>query len=191
MPIKKYSKVKFAFRKELIIILAVIVVMVIATVLLQLPSKEDKFIKEWSSAGSSIVENDLYETISFDKLDNVLDKAEGVVFVYFATSSDETSVTNFDVIMSQADLFGVEKVYLVDAKNYQGDREEDAELDEKLTAIENRFTAEDGTAISLDYTPNLWAFENGKLVKEINHDLIDTNGDWKEACKQVLILARQ
>ena len=44
MAIKKYSKVKFTLRKELIFILAAVVVLVVATILLNLPNEEDKFL---------------------------------------------------------------------------------------------------------------------------------------------------
>ena len=42
-------------------------VMVLATILLLQPTKDQKFVSKWSGAGSSIVENKLYEEIDFDE----------------------------------------------------------------------------------------------------------------------------
>ena len=71
MAIKKYSKVKFTLRKELIIILAAIVVLLVATILLNLPNEDEKFITKWQEAGAQITENHLYEEISYDEVDVV------------------------------------------------------------------------------------------------------------------------
>ena len=72
MAIKKYSKVKFTLRKELIIILAAIVVLVVATILFNLPNEEEKFLTKWNENGAQITENHLYEEVSFDELKGIL-----------------------------------------------------------------------------------------------------------------------
>ena len=70
MAIKKYSKVKFTLRKELIFILAAIVVLVVATILLNLPNEKEKFIDKWTEAGASTASEtayELFEEVSLDE----------------------------------------------------------------------------------------------------------------------------
>lgn len=183
MPIKKYSKVKFTLRKELLFILAAIVIMVVATILLQLPSKEEKFNKKWN-----LQDNMLYKEVSINDLDNVLEdkKATDTVFVLFVLPKDSATSTHLTLIETIAEEFDVKRVYLVDATfATKGDREIDDKFNEKLEKIENQFTNSDDVTITLDNVPNFWAFQDSKLVKEINQDKIEAEGDWYSAAIEV------
>ena len=114
MPIKKYSKVKFTLRKELIIIAAAIVVMIVDTILFNLPNKEEKFLEKWNAAGSQITENMLYEDVDFEDLNDVTN-VDQYVFVLYASTEDTTSVSVFDSVYSLAlNTYELETVYLVD-----------------------------------------------------------------------------
>lgn len=182
MAIKKYSKVKFTLRKELIIILVAVVVMIVATILFNLPNKEEKFLEKWNAAGSTITENMLYEEVDFEELEELV-KANENVFVLFASTADANSVAVFDKVYSMAlNTYEIDKVYLVDSEFVVGkDREKDAEFDAELKAIEAKFAG-----ITLDQTPNLWVFRSGKLVAEANQDLIaDKSNDWTAAIVQI------
>ena len=188
MAIKKYSKVKFTLRKELVIILSVILLMVVATILLLQPTKEQKFVAEWSTAGSTIVENTIYEKVDFDDLDEKI-AGEEVTFVLFAHSANAEAVKVFDIVLNLASTLDIEKVYLVDSAFAEGDREEDTELDAKLAEIEAKFVGADDSKISLSEIPNLWAFQSGKLVAELDQDLIEAEAsDYTAACLKVLSL---
>ena len=184
MAIKKYSKVKFTLRKELIIILSAIVVLVVATILLNLPNKEEKFVTKWSEAGSSIAENRLYEETSFDDLDSIL-AANEITFVLFATPSNADSVTQFDAIMNKASTYDLEKVYLIDSEFALGNREEDADLDAQLKEIEAEF------GISLDSVPNFWVFEGTKLVGAADDFKVSDAIDWNLALAQLLVNTKE
>ena len=183
MAIKKYSKVKFTLRKELIIILSVIVAMVVATILLLQPTKSQKFVSKWSGAGSTIVENTLYEEIDFDDLDKIIASNE-ITYVLFAHVGDENAVKVFDSVINLSSGLDVEKVYLIDSEFAVGDREEDADLDAELKVIEEKY------GITLDI-PDLWAFQSGKVVAELNQDLIEEKTDYTEAIKRVLLLNKK
>ena len=189
MAIKKYSKVKFTLRKELIFILAAVVVLVVATILLNLPNEEEKFLSKWQEAGSTITENTLYEEVSFDELRSILDGKENneYTFVYFATPSDSTSVSYFDTFVSVAQTYDVEKIYIVDsAFALEGDREEDADFDAKLKGIEENFKAADGTTtIKLDSVPNLWVFNGKVLEKSANDYSVDDVINWNLVLTQM------
>ena len=173
MAIKKYSKVKFTLRKELIIMLAAIVVLVVATILLNLPNEEEKFLSKWQEAGSTMTENTLYEEVSFDELREILNGKEQntYTFVFFATPSNADSVTYFDQFVSVAQTYDVKKIYIVDsAFALEGDREEDSEFDAELAQYEQNFKAADGeTTIDLSFVPNLWVF-NGSVLEDSASD---------------------
>lgn len=193
MPIKKYSKVKFTLRKELIIILAVIVVMLVATILLQLPSKNDKFVKAWNKAGSSITENTVYKETTMNGLEGIVSKAKSdeYVYVYFANKSDSTAVTNFDLIYRYANTFEVDTVYIIDSSfASEKDRELDEDFDKMLSDIEAKFKDSDSNTITLDQNPNFWVFKDGKLVSEIDQDLITEKGNWNAALIQMFALSK-
>ena len=182
MAIKKYSKVKFTLRKELIIILSAIVVLVVATILLNLPNEEEKFVTKWSEAGSSIVENRLYEEISFDGLDDILagKGANDVTFVLFATPSDTSSVTQFDAVMNQAAAYDIDKVYLVD---------EEFDFGEDSEAV--TFTDAEGNVVELESVPSLWVFKGGVLVGSTDEYEVSGAIDWNFALAQLLANAKE
>lgn len=189
MAIKKYSKVKFTLRKELIFILAAIVILVVATILLNLPNEEEKFLSKWQEAGSTMTENTLYEEVSFDELKDVLNGKEAgeYTFVFFATPSNQESVTYFDTFVSVAQTYDVEKIYIVDsAFALEGNREEDAEFDAKLKAIEENFKAADGeTTIKLDSVPNLWVFSGNVLEASANDYEVNDAINWNLVLTQM------
>ena len=172
MAIKKYSKVKFTLRKELIIIAAAIVVMIVATILFNLPNKEEKFLEKWNTAGSTITENMLYEEVELDELKDVI-KANEYVFVLFATTEDAASVAVFDKVYSLAlNTYEMETVYLVDEKLEESE----------ATAL----------GVTFDQTTNLCAFKDGKLVAEADQDLVtDKASDWTAAIVQILNYSKE
>ena len=163
MAIKKYSKVKFTLRKELIFILAAIVLLVVATILLNLPTEEEKFLKKWNEAGSTITENKIYEEVTFDELNAALSSkgANEYTYVLFVTPSDTNSVSLFDqiysIVTTVSEFEHVTHIYLVDSG---------AEYDE-ATVTEN-FKDADGESINLESKYNLWLFQGKTIVGSID-----------------------
>ena len=148
--------------------------MIVATVLLNLPNKQERFLKDWNAGGSSLGENLLYEEISFDELADIIAE-ENNVYVLYATAADTTSVAVFDKVYSLAlNDYEVEKVYLIDSEALVGaDRETDTELDTELKGYETTF------GFTLDETTDLFYFKDGKLAAEANRDKItDKGSDW-------------
>lgn len=193
MAIKKYSKVKFTLRKELVMILAAIVVLVVATILLNLPTKEEKFVNKWAEAGAQITENELYVEVSFDELQDELSgkQAGEYTFVLFTTPSDADGVTYFNTVISLAELYGVEKVYLVDSEFVVGkDREEDSDFDAELKDIEDNFKTEEGTEMKLDAVSNFWVFNGDTLVDCTDNYAVNDTPNWGLALVQMLSYAK-
>ena len=191
MAIKKYSKVKFTLRKELIIILAAIVVLVVATILFNLPNKEEKFLSKWSATGIS--ENHIYEEVSFDELQSKLNAAgeKELTYVFFATPEDTNSVTYFSTILSYVEIYDVSKVYIVDsAFVLDGNREEDSDFDKKLSDIEANFKDAEGNTIKLDAACNLWVFEGSTLLDSVDNYEKSTD-QWNHALLGIFSWAKK
>lgn len=177
----KYRKIQFRFTKELIIMVCVLVALIVATIILQQPTKKEKFVSKWQEAGSSIQENTLFKEETFKQLDKQLENNEKVV-VLFVTPEDKNSVSLFDEVLNNAAVYDVEVVYIIDCADYLGDRKTDSKLDESLKALENTYK------VSLEEAPALWLFNNGSLVAELNYDLIEeASGSYSEAVKRVLV----
>ena len=192
--IKKYSKVKFTLRKELIFILAAIVVLVVATILLNLPTKEEKFIEEWQEAGVSITkDNNIFEKVTFEELEKELNKKEAneISFVFFGTSTDEESVTYFNTLLSLAELYNVEKIYFVDsAFMVDKDRETDAEFNQELTAIESKFVGDADSKMDLDLISDFWVFQGKVLVEGADDYVLSGSINWSLALIQMFSYAK-
>ena len=193
MAIKKYSKVKFTLRKELIIILAAIVVLVVATILLNLPNEEEKFLSKWQEAGSTMTENRLYEEVSIDNLKSTLDSkgADEYTFVFYATPSNTESVSYFDAIVSLASVYDIEQIYIVDCEfAIGGDRENDSEFDSKLAGIEANYKDANGNTVQLDTTPSFWVFKGNVLVDSLDNYKVAESADWNLALVQMFANAK-
>ena len=180
MPIKKYSKVKFTLRKELIIILSAIVVMVVATILFNLPTSEEKWLDKWQTAGSSIVENKIYEDVeSFDELEDVI-KSQEVVYVLFATT-DADGAAKLDLVSQCAEYFSVEKVYILDSAFLADYDRKEAEDEAYLKGLEEKFS------ISLETSTDFFVFQNGKLLQELDQDYVTVSGGWNAPLMQIFL----
>lgn len=176
----KYKKVSFVLRKELVIIVLVILALVGATVLLNLPTKEEKLLKEWSAASSDITSVSLFESVNTKDLDKALAKG-GKVFVMFGAASDTNSVSLLKAFNDFASTAKVEKIYLLDATDYLGDRKADNTLDEKLKVLEAKYQ------ISISEIPTAFYFNDGKLIKTLNTELVaEQSYSYVEAVKALL-----
>lgn len=188
MAIKKYSKVKFTLRKELVFILAAVVVLLVATMLFNRPTKEDKFLEKWS-----LTENNPYEEISFDELSDILDGKESneVTFVFFGTPGNAESAQYLQTISSLVEMYKVEKVYLIDSEFVEGkDRENDEEFDKELLDIEKNFKNAEGETIQLDDVSNFWVFSGDVLVKSANDYEENESINWAKALTQMFTFAK-
>ena len=175
MAIKKYSKVKFTLRKELIIILASIAVLLVATLLLNLPNEDEKFITKWQEAGAQITENHLYTEKSYDELKSYLEgkAATETTYVFFATPSADAA-TYFTTIISLADACDVKEVILVDSAFIADLSEED------LEAKAAYFKDENNDNISLESNLNFWTFKGNVVIESV--DKYEATGDAWNVC---------
>ena len=163
MAIKKYSKVKFTLRKELIFILAGILLLVVGTILFNLPTEEEKTLEKWNNAGSTITDFSLFDEVSFSELNGILDSKQSGEYTYvlYASPADANSVTLLDqihtIVTSSREYSHITKIYIVDSSN----------TTENDFALEN-FKDTKGESINLETAYNLWLFEGKTIVNSIN-----------------------
>ena len=176
----KYRKIDFRLQKELLIIVGVLFLMLILTIILSAPTKSEKFVSKWQTAGSSITSAELFEEVSAEKLEKVISSGDKV-FVLFVTAQAGDDLTLFNQVLSQAEKYNVTKVYILDSADYQGDREDDPELDTKLHNLEEKF------GVDLDNIPTLWLAQ-GNTVTQMSNKVHEKNGDYTQAVKDILVL---
>ena len=184
MAIKKYSKVKFTLRKELVFILAAIVVLLVATILLNRPTKEEEFLEKWT-----LTEGHPYEEITFDDLSDMLaDKKSGeYTFVFFGTPSDANTQSYIQTLTSLAELLDIEKIYLIDSEFVVG---KDRENDEELLSIEGNFKNAEGETISLTDVNNFWLFDGNALLKSADDYTVSGSVNWAFALTQMFTFGK-
>lgn len=154
---KKYSKVKFKLRKELVIILLIAVVMAVTTVVLNLPSEKDKIYSDY--AGNLSTTDHVFEKITKSKLVDLVESGEEI-YVYFGSPTCSNCTTYIDTFNTQAVYWEVETVYYLDASFVdEEDREEDEDFNSELLTWESKLKD-----VSFDFTPSIWVYQDGELV---------------------------
>lgn len=178
----KYKKVSFVLRKELLIIVGVIAALILATILLTLPTKSEKLLAKWSAASSNIQSVEMFEELSESDLEKLL-KKENKVFVLFVSDQDANSISLVETVYNSLSTYDVKKVYILDATDYLGDRKLDAELDTKLKSLEAKFVG-----LNISEAPTFWFFYDGKIDQQMNIDLVkEQSYSYTEAVKDILV----
>ena len=159
----RYNKDKYKFKwtKELIFLICGIVVLIVVTVVLSLPTKVENFLNKWPNA--SLSKETVFEEVDENKLVNLINDG-GYVFVYYATPDEEEASTNMSLIETKATTFDIENVYWLDSTSIYNATEEDKELREYKEDILNREEALKG--VDLDNTLSFWVFKDGALVTD-------------------------
>lgn len=175
------NKFKFKWTKELIFLLIGLAICIGLMIFCLIPTRAQKFYSKWHSDDNNLESTNVFEEISYKNLKKKIEKGERV-YVYYATESDETSVTNIGTLdyytnkhekENDATHYSVDKIYVYNAKEaYNLDSDDDdavAKLDEKEDYINSLRDKDKNTGlaieeISLSTYSQLWIFDEGKLV---------------------------
>lgn len=168
---KKKQSVKFKLRLELIAIFLVIVGMISASVILRLPSAQEKIAAAYNATESGLSNEHLYDEVSFDGLIDEINTGE-LLFVVFASPDCTESVSPIATINSRGEYWDLERIVYVDATNYlidedADDYEEDEVLTKEISELEkslNVFNTNELADIALEHTPSIWVFNEKELV---------------------------
>lgn len=162
---------KFVWTKELIIFLSVLLVAIAVTIFCLVPSKTERFNKEWQDAATAqsvtaIPNDNVFEYIDYDDLlDLIEDTKDEPLFVFYASPADANSVTNIITISDYSETYEVEKVYILNCNFHM--QHDDEDIDD-LKMIEDR--TEKLQVETLEVYSQFWVYENGKLVFNSDDD---------------------
>ena len=155
------EKFKFKWTKELIFLIVGLLAVIITTICLALPTKEDKFLAKWEAAQlpRKAAVSELSESSVLDKINN----SGEYVFVFYGTPEDETSVTNIKTVETTAKAFDIKNVYCIDATEVFETTDEVKNTKDFKDKIDSREEALGGVDL-LKYG-SFWVYnEKGELV---------------------------
>lgn len=177
----KRNKVKFKFTKELFFLIAALLVMISVTIVFAIPSRQERQLTEINQAITSYnTENSTtYYTLNKDNHIQVLSHSDLVnqknnseyTIVWYGSLSDATYLEQIYTFENFADKYEVSKVYL-----YYSTFVEEATENETTDTLSYKTelkTMEDqlndnkdanAEAISLESSPAVFVFKDGKLV---------------------------
>ena len=179
------TKTKFVIRKELIILVLVIVAMIVTTICLSIPSAAEKRLEEFNTA---ITEYNTANSTSYSTLgeDSVIRKASlkkgepKYAYIIYGSLTDAKICQYLSAIDTEAKNRDVKTVYIYfsDKVDRQEDKEDtdflnDLEQDEKIF---NSDILEGIEEVDLLKTPALYVYKNGELV--FNSVTIEEDGSY-------------
>lgn len=181
------KKVTFKWTKELIILIAAIVVLLTVTIILAIPSQDKKNLTKWNDAITAYnTENSTsYSTLGTDvHLKEVggsdeshftkardLANNEGYTYFFYGSLSNATFLEQLSKVNSVAVEYEIENVYILYATFY-----ENAEADEEVDTVSFKQTCDkyedilnsgkngDATEVDLTYYPAIFVFKNNSLI---------------------------
>lgn len=173
------NKVKFHWTKELIILIVSLVAILTATIVLALPSSDEKLTTEInnqitsynssnSTSYSTLANDNVYKLFdSYDSLKNVKNES-GYVYVFYGIYSNATFLEQLSNINTVAKNNDVERVYLYLATEVDNTEDKDATSFKKdMEARKSEMSGNKSSDVAdLDLTiyPTLFVFQDGKLV---------------------------
>ncbi|MDE6655491.1 MAG: hypothetical protein K2J85_00700, partial [Anaeroplasmataceae bacterium] len=180
------NKTQFILRKELIILVLVLVAMIITTVCLTIPTSTEKRLEEFntaisdynaanSSSWSTLGEDSVIRKASLKKLaSEISDDAKGTeenpqyTYVLYGSLTNGTIIQYLSAIDTEAQHREVNVVYLYSSDKVDNQEDKDdveflADL-EKDEAVFNADVLEGVEEVDLLKTPALYVYKNGELV---------------------------
>lgn len=180
------NKTKFVLRKELIILVLVLVAMIITTICLSIPSESEKrleeintAITEYNTANSTsyatLEEENVIRKASLKQVDgHIKNSAKGTeerpayLYILYGSLTNATVCQYLSAIDTEAKHREIETVYLYDSSKVdkQEDKEDASFLAdlEKDEAIFNADILEGVQEVDLLKTPALLVYRNGELI---------------------------
>ncbi len=183
----KRKKVKFKWTKELIILIAALVVLLTVTIILAIPSQDKKNLTKWNDAITAYnTENSTsYSTLGTEvhlkevggsdeshfKKARALADTDGYTYFFYGSLANATFLEQLSNINKIAIDYEIENVYLLYATFYeeaQADEETDTvSFKQKCDSYEEILNSgKDGDATDIDLTiyPSLFVYKNNSLI---------------------------
>lgn len=192
------NKTKFVLRKELIILVLVLVAMIVTTICLTIPTAGEKRLEEFNNAiteyntanntsYSTLTEDSVIRKASLKKLrSEITDDSKGTednpryTYVLYGSLEDATIIQYLSAIDKEAQQREVKVVYLYSSEKV--DKQEDKDDTEFLADLEkdedvfNADVLEGVDEVDLLKTPALYVYRNGELV--FNSTSLEEDGSY-------------
>ena len=192
----KVNKTKFVLRKELIFLMLFIVAMIVATILLAMPSKSEKNLEEFNNA---ILEYNTANSTSFATLEEdhvfkktaltevqelISDKGSEeepkYTYILYGSLQNATILEFLSVINTEAQNREVKNVYFYPSNKVDNQEDkEDQDFLNEIAADEKIFNADILAGIEevdLLTAPALYVYKNGELI--FNSVTLDEDGTY-------------
>lgn len=174
---KKNSKNKFKFKwtKELIFLIVGLCAIIVATIVLAIPSSASKrtavyndAISSYNTANSSsyttLSDENIYSYISdIDEMISKINSTEDYVYIYYGALSDGTTLSNLSAVDTAArDNEEIDTVYFFEASWVIDNSNDTEEYKTELTNNNKKFN--DNEKFTLATYPTLLVYHNKQLV---------------------------
>lgn len=159
----------FKVTKVFVIFNVILVIAIVAAIILVQPSAKEKFKAEYGDAASALTTstqsitplNDDDHVFVKKSVQDVISmsKDSGLMFVYYCSPEDSSSVANLPAINTYAKAYDVKEVVVLENKFY-------TDLD--TTVLEGQEKADDYSTklqgVTLTALPSVWVYQDGKLI---------------------------
>ena len=199
------NKVKFKLTKELVLLVTVLLAMIVATIVMSIPSHAERALERYNTAITEynaanetqyaiLGEDNVYDEISFEKLKSVKNN-EGYVYVFYGSLTNAKYLENLSAVNAAALANDVDKVYL-NFNDWMDDYEDKnsyvfkQEVDKRQDALNNNVD-EDQKSIDLLKAPALLVFNDGKLVFNTQSYEENSEYSWNMFINQAFTLGKE
>ncbi len=181
----KKNKTKFVLRKELIILVFILLAMIVTTICLSIPSKDEKRLEEFNQAISSyntanstqynlLDDQMVFQKANLKGIEKAIDNSKGTesepkyTYVLYGSLSNATILENLSAINTEAKNREVKKVYFyasdkVDGQEDLNDADFLAEIEQDETVF-NKDVLNGVDKVDLLKPTALYVYKNGELV---------------------------
>lgn len=200
------NKTKFVLHKELIILVAILVAMIITAVCLSIPSASEKRLEEMNNAinqynttnntqYSLLEEDNVFRKSSLKAIDSAINASNNgteedpkYVYVLYGSLSNSTILEYLSTIDKEAKNREVKTVYLYSSEKV--DKQEDKEDASFLASLKNdedifnKEVLEGVDEVDLLKTTALYVYKNGELVFNSTAIIEDGSYNWNLVINQ-------
>ena len=170
----KKNKVKFQWTKELIFLISALSAIILATVLLAIPTKSERLASKYNEAITlqnatnstsyyTISKDHVFVEIDFEDVEELKEKvsAKEYVYVVYGSENNATLLSQLYQLNAYAEEYEIENIYIYSSL-WVEEQEDLQAVEEEIKAKENAIATSEELDL-LEY-PTLLVFYEGKIV---------------------------
>ena len=167
---------RFKWTKELIMLLSGLGLVIALTIWALIPTKSERFLKEWQDAATAaqqtpLAKDHVFEYIDYSDLLDLIEESNEPVYVFYAYYEDVQSLSRINTLNTKAQEYEVETIYILSAEMYYNlEQDEKVESNKTFKEIQKR---EEKLGVDMETFGQLWVFEGGEIVFDSTDDIYD------------------